>query len=80
MSSFTRRIGMHKSLHEKKILCIFLLDSHVLRSYIELESTWIHDCPGASNGMSMSRRLTVLVLQERRVSMIEFSSSALMIY
>jgi hypothetical protein len=54
--------------------------SHVLRSYIELESTWIHDYPGASNGMSMSRRLTVLVLLERCVSMIEFNSSALMIY
>jgi hypothetical protein len=40
----------------KKILYIFLSDSHVLRSYIELESTWIHDCPGASNGMSMSRK------------------------
>jgi hypothetical protein len=62
----------------KKILCVFLSDSHVLRSYIELESTWIHDCPGASNGMS--GRLTVIVLQERRVSMIGFSSSALMIY
>jgi hypothetical protein len=39
----------------KKILCIFLSDSHVLRSYIELER--IHDCPGASNGMSMSRKV-----------------------
>jgi hypothetical protein len=26
-------------------------------SYIELESTWIHECPGASNGMSMSRKV-----------------------
>jgi len=41
----------------KKILCIFLSDSHVLRSYIELESTWIHDYPGASNDMSMSRKV-----------------------
>jgi hypothetical protein len=41
----------------KKILCIFLSDSHVLIAYIELESTWIHDCPGASNGMSMSRKV-----------------------
>jgi hypothetical protein len=56
MSGFAKRIGMHKSLHEK-ILCIFLSDSHVLRSYIELGSTWIHDCPGASNGMSMSRKV-----------------------
>jgi hypothetical protein len=56
MSSFTRRIGMHKSLHEK-ILCIFLSDSHVLIAYIELGSTWIHDCPGASNGMSMSKKV-----------------------
>jgi hypothetical protein len=31
--------------------------SHVLRSYIELESTWIHDCLGASNGMSMSKKV-----------------------
>jgi hypothetical protein len=29
----------------------------VLIAYIELESTWIHDCPGASNGMSMSRKV-----------------------
>jgi hypothetical protein len=41
----------------KKILCIFVSDSHVLRLYNELESTWIHDCPGASNGMSMSRKV-----------------------
>jgi hypothetical protein len=40
-----------------KRLCIFLSDSHVLRSYIELESTWIHDCPSASNGMSMSKKV-----------------------
>jgi hypothetical protein len=26
-------------------------------SYIELENTWIHDPPGASNGMSMSRNV-----------------------
>jgi hypothetical protein len=31
--------------------------SHVLRSYIELESTWIHDYPSASNGMSMSKKV-----------------------
>jgi hypothetical protein len=41
----------------KKNLCIFLSDSHVLIAYIELESTWIHDCPGASNGMSMSKKV-----------------------
>jgi len=28
MSNFARRIGMHKSLHEK-ILCIFLSDGHM---------------------------------------------------
>jgi hypothetical protein len=44
-------------LNEKR-LCIFLSDSYVLRSYIELESTWIHDYPGgASNGMSMSKKV-----------------------
>jgi hypothetical protein len=31
--------------------------SHVLRSYIELESTWIHDSPCTSNGMSMSKNV-----------------------
>jgi len=31
--------------------------SHVLIAYIELESTWIHDCPGASNDMSMSKKV-----------------------
>jgi hypothetical protein len=41
----------------EKSLCIFLSDSHVLITYIELESTWIHDCPGASNGMSMSKKV-----------------------
>jgi hypothetical protein len=41
----------------KKILCIFLTDSHVLIAYIELESTWIHECPDASNGMSMSKKV-----------------------
>jgi hypothetical protein len=29
----------------------------VKMSYIELESTWIHDCPGASNDMSMSKKV-----------------------
>jgi hypothetical protein len=41
----------------EKSLCIFLSDSHVLTAYIELESTWIHDCPGASNNMSMSKKV-----------------------
>jgi hypothetical protein len=41
----------------EKSLCIFLSDSHVLIAYIELESTWIYDCPGASNGMSMSKKV-----------------------
>jgi hypothetical protein len=41
----------------EKSLCIFLSDSHVLIAYIELESAWIHDCPGASNGMSMSKKV-----------------------
>jgi hypothetical protein len=26
-------------------------------SYIELESTWIHNYPGASNGMFMSKKV-----------------------
>jgi hypothetical protein len=65
---------------KKELMHISIGWSHVLRSYIELESTWIHDCPGASNGMFMSKKVTVLVLQERLVSMIEFNSSALMIY
>jgi hypothetical protein len=25
--------------------------------YIELECTWIHDCSGASNGMSISKKV-----------------------
>jgi hypothetical protein len=50
----------------------------VKMSYIELECTWIHDFPGASNDTSMSK--TDIVLQERRVSIIEFNSSAHMIY
>jgi hypothetical protein len=57
MSSFTRRIGMHKSLHEKDLTYISIGWLHVLRSYIELESTWIHDYPGASNDMSMSKKV-----------------------
>jgi len=57
MSSFARRIGMHKSLHEKDLMYISIRWPHVLIAYIELESTWIHDCPGASNGMSMSRKV-----------------------
>jgi hypothetical protein len=40
-----------------KRLCIFLSDSHVLIAYIELESTWIHDCLGVSNDMSMSKKV-----------------------
>jgi hypothetical protein len=48
---------MHKSLHEKDLIYISIGWSHVLIAYIELESTWIHDCPGASNGMSMSRKV-----------------------
>jgi hypothetical protein len=27
------------------------------RPYIELESTWIHDCPSASDGMPMSKKV-----------------------
>jgi hypothetical protein len=29
----------------------------VKMSYIELECTWIHDCPGVSNDMSMSKKV-----------------------
>jgi hypothetical protein len=29
----------------------------VKMSYIELESTWIHDYPGASNDMSISKKV-----------------------
>jgi hypothetical protein len=57
MSSFTRRSSMHKSLHGKDLMYISIGWLHVLISYIELESTWIHDCPDASNGMSMSKKV-----------------------
>jgi hypothetical protein len=57
MSRFARRISMHKSLHEKDLMYIFIGWSHVLIAYIELRSTWIHDYPGVSNGMSMSRKV-----------------------
>jgi hypothetical protein len=57
MSSFTRRISMHKSLHEKDLMYISIGWSHVLRSYVELESTWIHDYPCVSNDMSMSKKV-----------------------
>jgi hypothetical protein len=57
MSSFIRRIDMLKSLHEKDLMNISIGWLHVLRSYVELESTWIHDYPGASNGMSMSKKV-----------------------
>jgi hypothetical protein len=48
---------MYKCLHGKALMYISIGWSHVLRSYIELESTWIHDYPGASNGMSMSKKV-----------------------
>jgi hypothetical protein len=57
MDRFARRSSMHKSLHGKELMYISIGWSHVLISYIELESTWIHDCPGASNGMSMSKKV-----------------------
>jgi hypothetical protein len=44
MSSFARRIAMHKSLYEKDLMYISIGWSHVLIAYIELESIWIHDC------------------------------------
>jgi hypothetical protein len=48
---------MHKCLKWKALMYISIRWLHVLRSYIELESTWIHDYPGASNGMSMSKKV-----------------------
>jgi hypothetical protein len=42
---------------KKDLMYIFIGWSHVLIAYIELESTWIHDYPGASNGMSMSKKV-----------------------
>jgi hypothetical protein len=32
----------------------------VKMSYIELECTWIHDCPGASNGVSIVVKIIIL--------------------
>jgi hypothetical protein len=55
--AFTRRVDMHKCLHGKAHMYISIGWSHVLISYIELESTWIHDYPGVSNVMSMSRNV-----------------------
>jgi hypothetical protein len=57
MSSFARRSSMHTSLHGKDLMYISIRWSHVLIAYIELESTWIHDYPGASNSMSMSKKV-----------------------
>jgi hypothetical protein len=48
---------MHKCLKLKALMYISIGWSHVLIAYIELESTWIHDCPCASNGMSMSKKV-----------------------
>jgi len=44
------------SVLNEKSLCILLSDGCMCLRNIELESTWIHDCPGASNGMSMSKK------------------------
>jgi len=36
---------------------IYRIVACVKMSYIELKSTWIHDCPGASNDMSISKKI-----------------------
>jgi len=38
---------------ESAYVYFYQMVASVKMSYIELESTWIHDCPGASNGMSI---------------------------
>jgi hypothetical protein len=38
-------------------LCIFLSDGCMCLRNIELECTRTHDCPGASNGMSISKKV-----------------------
>jgi hypothetical protein len=43
-------------LNEKR-LCIFLSNGRMCLRIIELESTWIHDCPGASNDISISKKV-----------------------
>jgi hypothetical protein len=42
---------------EIKSLCIFISDGCMCLRNIELENTWIHDCPSASNDMSMSKKV-----------------------
>jgi len=46
------------SVLNEKHLCVFLSDGWMCLRNIELECTWIHDCLGASNGMSMSKKDT----------------------
>jgi hypothetical protein len=41
----------------EKCFCIFLSDGRMCLKIIKLESTWIHDCPGASNDMSMCKKV-----------------------
>jgi hypothetical protein len=48
---------MHKSFNGKELIHISIGYSCVKMSYIELESTWIHDCLSASNDMSMSKKV-----------------------
>jgi hypothetical protein len=45
------------SVLNEKSLCIFLSDGCMCLRNIELECTWIHDCPSVSNGMSMSKKV-----------------------
>jgi hypothetical protein len=46
------------SVLNEKHLYVFLSDGWMCLRNIELECTWIHDCLGASNGMSMSKKVT----------------------
>jgi hypothetical protein len=61
------------SVLNEKNLCIFLSDSCMCLRNIKLECAWIHDCLGASKGMSMSKKIDCIVLQERRVSILSLT-------
>jgi hypothetical protein len=42
---------------ENAYVYFYRIVAFVKMSYIELESTWIHDCPGVSDGISMSKKV-----------------------
>lgn len=65
----------------KSTYVFFLSDSHVLRCHtLNLKVHGYMIAQARVMAWLWVRRLTVLVLQEIRISMIEFNSSALMIY